>query len=161
MARRRAAVAAECSKRVRSGARLSHQASYRSVIASRSLALTVGVSPRTMAADGHLADAQGAGDAGGAVAHDVQGAQPQPGAAGVDAGAAQGAAGDVGQGSGGGGGGLAAAGAQAVDGCGRQSGGCGDGPVAAAVVLEAAYLIADVAGNRPGSLEAAAAWPRG
>jgi hypothetical protein len=47
MARRRAAVAAERSKRSRSGARLSHQASYRSVIASRSLALTVGVSPRT------------------------------------------------------------------------------------------------------------------
>ena len=36
-------------------------------------------------ADGHLADAEGAGDAGRAVAHHVQGPQPQPAAAGVDA----------------------------------------------------------------------------
>ena len=41
-------------------------------------------------ADGGLADAEGAGDAGRAVAHDVQGAQPQPGAAGVDAAARDG-----------------------------------------------------------------------
>ena len=33
--------------------------------------------------------AEGAGDAGRAVAHDVQGAQPEPGAAGVDPGAGQ------------------------------------------------------------------------
>src|ERR1035441_720879 len=38
-------------------------------------------------ADGDLADAGGAGDAGRAVAHDVQGAEPEPGAARVDAGA--------------------------------------------------------------------------
>src|ERR1022692_4460207 len=31
------------------------------------------------AADGHLAGAEGTGDAGGAVAHDVQGAEPEPG----------------------------------------------------------------------------------
>ena len=37
-------------------------------------------------ADGHFAGADGAGDAGRAVAHHVQGAQPQPGASGVQAG---------------------------------------------------------------------------
>src|ERR1700683_151820 len=37
--------------------------------------------------DGEFADADGAGDAGRAVAHDVQGAEPQPGAPGVEAGA--------------------------------------------------------------------------
>ena len=43
--------------------------------------------------DGHLADAEGAGDAGRAVAHHVQGPQPQPGAAGVHAAARDGLAG--------------------------------------------------------------------
>ena len=107
-------------------------------------------SPRTMRADGHLAHAQGVGDAGRAVPHDVQRAQPQPGATGVQPGAAQAGAGDLGQSSLGAGGGLAAAGAQVVDGGRGQAGGCGDGPVAAAVVLEAAYLVADVTGNRAG-----------
>ena len=44
------------------------------------------------ALDGFFADAEGAGDAGGAVAHHVQGAQPQPGSARVDAGTRPGGA---------------------------------------------------------------------
>src|ERR1035441_10368245 len=46
LARRRARVAAARSARVRSGARLSHQASYRAVTASRSCGLTEEASPR-------------------------------------------------------------------------------------------------------------------
>src|SRR5271167_789596 len=61
-------------------------------------------------ADGHLADAGGAGDAGRAVAHHVQGPQPEPGAAGVQPGAGQGLAGDGAQGGGGVGSNWAAAG---------------------------------------------------
>src|SRR5216683_2621776 len=49
MARRRARVAAPRSARVCSGARLSHQASYRAVTLSRSFGLTVRASPRTRA----------------------------------------------------------------------------------------------------------------
>src|ERR1700691_4963165 len=45
-------------------------------------------------ADGLLADADGAGDAGRAVAHHVQGPQPEPGAASVDASPGYGLAGD-------------------------------------------------------------------
>src|ERR1700735_5048314 len=90
------------------------------------------------------------GDAGRAVAHDVQGAQPQPRAPGVQPGPAQGGAGDLGQGPGRGGGELAATGREAVDGGGSETGGRGEGPVAAAVVLQAAYLVADATGNRAG-----------
>ena len=85
MARLRAAVAAPRSNRVRAGARLSHQASYRSATCvAESGADGAGVAADDLA-DGHLADAEGAGDAGRAVAHHVQGPQPQPGAAGVHA----------------------------------------------------------------------------
>src|SRR5271166_497275 len=60
-------------------------------------------------ADGHLADAGGAGYAGRAVAHHVQCPEPEPGAAGVQAGAGYGLAGDGQDGGGGAVGGAAAA----------------------------------------------------
>src|SRR5271165_5222253 len=83
-------------------------------------------------ADGHLADTGGTGDAGRAVAHHVQGPEPEPGAAGVQAGAGYGLAGDGAQGGGGVGSSGAAAGEQVVDRGGGESGGCGDAAVAAA-----------------------------
>ena len=138
MARRRAAAAAARSARVRSGARLSHHASYRPVMASRSLGLMVRASPPTRSEMVARADAEGAGDAGGAVAHDVQGAQPQPGAAGVHAGARDG---PVVHGEDGGRGaarGPAAAAGQVRDGGGGQACGAGDAAVGAAVLAQAA-----------------------
>src|SRR5262249_3981083 len=101
-------------------------------------------------ADGGLADAQGAGDAGRAVAHDVQRAQAQPRAASVQPGAVQGVAGDLGQGPFSGRGGLAAAGGQVVDGAGGKSRRGGDGPVGAAFVSQTVQLLADGAGGGSG-----------
>jgi hypothetical protein len=74
-------------------------------------------------ADGHLAGAEGAGDAGRAVAHDVQGAEPEAGTAGVDAGAAQHPAVHLGQCPSGRRGWLVAAGGDVVDGGRDQTGG--------------------------------------
>ena len=45
-------------------------------MASRSLGLMVVALAADEGEDGHFADAEGAGDAGRAVAHDVQGAEP-------------------------------------------------------------------------------------
>src|SRR5205807_10330472 len=83
-------------------------------------------------ADGHLADAEGAGDAGRAVAHYVQGAEPQPGAAGVQAGPGDGVAGHGQYGGCGPVFGLAAAGRQVAYGGPVQARSGGDGLVGAA-----------------------------
>ena len=138
MARLRAAVAAPRSNRVRSGARLSHHASYRSAILSRSLGLTVRASPRTSSTDGGLADAEGPGDAGRAVAHHVQGAQPQAGAAGVQLDRSHRVARHGQHGGGGAAGRSAAAGDQVGDGGRGHAGGGGDADVGAAVPAQAA-----------------------
>ena len=74
------------------------------------------------------------------MAHDVQGAQPQPGAAGVEAGAAQFAAVDLPQRAAGERGGGAAADGEVVDGGGGQAGG-GDGAVGAAFGAQSPYLV--------------------
>ena len=82
-------------------------------MASRSCGLTVlGVAADELA-DGLVADAGGAGDAGRAVAHHVQGPQPQPGPARVQPGLRQAAAGHGEDGGGGAGLCSPAAGGQA------------------------------------------------
>ena len=88
--------------------------------------------------DGGLADAEGAGDAGRAVSHDVQGAQPQPGAAGVQAGARDGPVVHGEDGGRGTAGGPAAAAGQVRDGGRGQACGAGDAAVGAAVLAQAA-----------------------
>ena len=83
----------------------------------------------------------------------MQGPQPEPGAAGVQAGAGQGLAGDGAQGGGGVGSAGAAAGDQVVDRGGGQAGGGRDAAVGAAVLAQAADVVAGGAGTgvrRPG-----------
>ena len=98
--------------------------------------------------NGCFADAEGAGEAGGAVAHDVQRAQPQPGAAGIQAGARHGHGVHGQDGGRGAAGGTAAAGGQIADGGRGQAGGGGDGLVGAAVLVQA--VDAGAGGARPG-----------
>ena len=151
MARLRAAVAAARSNGVRAGARLSHQASYRSVTLSRSSGADgAGVAADDLA-DGHLADAEGAGDAGRAVAHHVQGPQPQPGAAGVYAAARDGLAGHGEHRGGGAAVRPAAAAVQVRDGGPGQARGGGDGAVGAAVLAQTADVSAGRAGAGAGT----------
>ena len=87
-------------------------------------------------------DAGGAGDAGRAVAHHVQGPQPQPGPGRVQPGPRQGSAGH--REDGGGRAGLCspAAGGQGVDGGRGQHGRGGDRPVGPAVLPEPGQVIA-------------------
>ena len=128
---------------------------------SRSCGLMVRASPRDEGADGHLADAGGAGDAGRAVAHHVQGPQPEPGAAGVQAGAGQGRAGDGAQGGGGVGSAGAAAGDQVVDRGGGQAGGGGDAAVGAAVSRRRRTWSRAAPGPVSGGRGSAGCWPAG
>ena len=82
MARLRAAVAAARSSAGAGGGALLHQGRTGRGRVAEPGADGAGIAADDLA-DGHLADAEGAGDAGRAVAHHVQGAEPQPGAAGV------------------------------------------------------------------------------
>ena len=103
-------------------------------------------------ADGHLADAEGAGDAGRAVAHHVQGPQPQPGAAGVHAAARDALAGHGEHRGGGAAVGPAAAAVQVRDGRRGQARGRGDAAVGAAVLPQPADVSAGRArARRPGT----------
>ena len=120
-------------------------------------------------ADGLRLDADGAGDAGRAVAHHVQGTQPQPGTAGIHAVAGHGCAGDGEQGGGGVGGGRAAGG-QVIDGGWGQAGRGGDAAVGPAALAQPADLLLSgagagllgIGGDRPGRGEGCGAhvsWP--
>jgi DNA invertase Pin-like site-specific DNA recombinase len=88
--------------------------------------------------DGRLADAQRAGDAGRAVAHHVQGPQPQPAPAGVDAAARDGLAGHGQHRGGGAAPGPAAATGQVRDGGPVQARRVRDGAVGTAVLAQPA-----------------------
>jgi hypothetical protein len=87
-------------------------------------------------ADGSLADAGRGGEAGGAVAHDVQGAEPQPGAARVDALSRAAGRPDCERGGDRGLSGAAPAGEEIVDGRGAEPGRAGDGTERAAVIAQ-------------------------